>query len=76
MLAAVYYFDWVVGLWLDFDWIVNPFWKVDLEYSITFLCWIWIGLTIQKIRIEQKPGFTVYILRLLRKSLKNIKPDR
>ncbi len=33
--ALKFFCNWiflkVAGLWLDLDWIVNPFWKVDLD---------------------------------------------
>ena len=28
-----------IGLWLDLDWIVNPFWKVDLDLDCqSYIC--------------------------------------
>ena len=45
----------VIGFGLDFQSILKS--GFGFGFKITFLCWIWIGLTIQKNWIEQKPGY-------------------
>ena len=55
MFAAFHFFSssWIViGFGLDCQSIL----KSGFGFSIIFLCWIWIGLTIQKNWIEQKPA--------------------
>jgi hypothetical protein len=42
----------VIGFGLDCQSIL----KSGFGFKITFLCWIWIGLTIKKNWIEQKPA--------------------
>ncbi len=40
-----------VGLWLDLDWIVNPFWKSDLDLDCQSHICDWFGLDCQSKKI-------------------------
>jgi hypothetical protein len=57
-MFAVFYFlssSWIViGFGLDCQSILKS--GFGFGFTIIFLCWIWIGLTIQKNWIEQKPA--------------------
>jgi len=53
IFAVLYLFPKIVGFWLDLDWIVNPFWKLDLDLDCqSHICvgfgldLDWIGLSI------------------------------
>ncbi len=46
-----------VGLWLDLDWIVNPFWKVDLDCQSHICDGFGLDWQSEKNWIEQQPEY-------------------
>ncbi len=68
LFAVQYLFSKIVGLWLDLDWIVNPFWKLDLDCQSYISDGFGLDWQSKKIGLSNSLEIT-YISRILTKAV-------